>query len=82
MIGGILGVIEGGLLLTIAFVILGSFFLIPGIPESGNELHFLRDFWNWMSDAQVTDFFRDSVIPLFFAVFGVFIPDEIEQLVG
>jgi uncharacterized membrane protein required for colicin V production len=82
VIGGILGVIEAGLLLVIAIVILDSFFLIPGMAESGNELHFVRDFWNMMDDAQVTAFFRESIVPVFFAVFGIFIPDDIEQLVA
>jgi uncharacterized membrane protein required for colicin V production len=82
VIGGILGVIEAGLLLVIAIVILDSFFLIPGIGESGNELHFIRDFWNFMDEAQVTAFFRENIVPLFLAVFGIFIPDDIEQLVG
>jgi uncharacterized membrane protein required for colicin V production len=82
VIGGILGVIEGGLLLVIAIVILDSFFLIPGIGESGNELHFIRDFWDFMDAAQVTAFFRESIVPLFFVVFGLFIPDDIESIVG
>jgi uncharacterized membrane protein required for colicin V production len=81
VIGGILGVIEAGLLLVIAIVILDSFFLVPGIGESGNELHFIRDFWNAMNEAQVTAFFRENIVPLFITVFGVFIPDDIEQLV-
>ena len=82
VIGGILGVIEGGLLLVIAIVILDSFFLIPGIGESGNELHFLRDFWDFMDAAQVTAFFRESIVPVFFVIFGLFIPDDIESIVG
>jgi uncharacterized membrane protein required for colicin V production len=81
VIGGILGVIEAGLLLVIAIVILDSFFLIPGIPPSGNELHFVRGFWEYMDAAQVTAFFRENVVPVFFAIFGLFIPDDIEQLV-
>jgi uncharacterized membrane protein required for colicin V production len=82
VIGGILGAIEACLLLVIAIVILDSFFLIPGIPPSGNELHFVRGFWEFMDEAQVTSFFRENVVPLFFGIFGVFIPDDIEQLVG
>jgi uncharacterized membrane protein required for colicin V production len=81
VIGGLLGLLEAVLLFTVIIIILDSFFVIPGIPESGNELHFLRDFWNWMNDAQVTGFFRESVLPIFFVVFGLFVPDDIEQLV-
>jgi uncharacterized membrane protein required for colicin V production len=82
VIGGFLGALEACLLLVIAIVILDSFFLIPGIPPSGNELHFIRGFWEYMDEAQVTAFFRDNVVPLFFVVFGLFIPDDIEQIVS
>jgi uncharacterized membrane protein required for colicin V production len=82
VIGGILGALEACLLLVVAIVILDSFFLIPGIPPSGNELHFVRGFWEYMDAAQVTAFFRENVVPVFFAIFGIFIPDDIEQLVG
>ena len=82
VIGGILGAIEACLLLVIAIVILDSFFVIPGIQESGNELHFLRGFWEYMDEAQVTAFFRENVVPLFFVIFGLFIPDDIEQIVA
>ena len=81
VIGGLLGMLEAVLLFTIIIIILDSFFVIPGIPESGNELRFLRDFWDWMDTAQVTAFFRESILPIFFTLFGLFVPDNIEQLV-
>ena len=81
VIGGLLGMLEAVLLFIIVIIILDSFFVIPGIPESGNELHFLRDFWVWMDAAQVTAFFRESILPIFFTLFGLFVPDDIEQIV-
>ena len=82
VIGGLLGMLEAVLLFIIVIIILDSFFVIPGIPESGNELHFLRDFWVWMDAAQVTAFFRESILPIFFTLFGLFVPDNIEQIVS
>lgn len=81
LLGALLGLLQAVLFFSIAIVILDSFFLVPGVPQSPNELHFIRDFWNAMNDAEVTVFFRQEVLPIFFAILGIFIPAEIEQLV-
>jgi uncharacterized membrane protein required for colicin V production len=78
IIGGVLGVVEAGLLLGAVIVILGSFFLIPGIPQDPEELLGLRELWNFLESSAIVDFFQSTLIPGFFAVFGLFIPDSIE----
>ena len=45
IIGGILGLVEAGLILGAVVVILDSFFRLPGIPTDPHELPFLRDIW-------------------------------------
>ena len=73
-----LGVIEAGLILGAVIIILGSFFLIPGIPQDPKELLGLRELWNALETSQIVDYFQSTLIPGFFAVFGLFIPDSIE----
>ena len=80
VIGGILGVIEGGLLLVVAIVILDSFFLIPGIPADADELPFLREIWTALDSSQIVQVFRETLIPFFFLLTGLFIPDRIESM--
>ncbi len=78
IIGGILGVIEAGIILGVVLIILGSFFLIPGIAPDPQELLGLRDLWTALETSRIVDFFQATLIPGFFTVFGLFIPDAIK----
>ena len=78
ILGGVLGVIEAGIILGATIIILGSFFLIPGIAQDPNELLGLRELWNALETSQIVDYFQSTLIPGFFSVFGLFIPDSIE----
>lgn len=78
IIGGILGVIEAGIILGAVLIILGSFFLIPGIAQDPEELLLLRDLWTALETSKIVDYFQTTLIPGFFSVFGLFIPDSIE----
>ncbi len=78
IIGGILGLIEAGIILGAVVIILGSFFLVPGIAEDPQELIGLRDLWTALETSRIVDFFQSTLIPGFFTVFGLFTPDSIE----
>jgi uncharacterized membrane protein required for colicin V production len=78
IIGGFLGLLEGAILLGAILIILDSFFRIPGIPVDPQELPFLRDIWNALDGAKITEVFRNTLIPAFFLLTGLFVPDEIE----
>ncbi len=78
IIGGFLGLLEAAILLGAILVILDSFFRIPGIPVDPQELPFLRDIWNGLDGAKITEVFRNTLIPFFFLLTGLFVPDEIE----
>jgi uncharacterized membrane protein required for colicin V production len=78
IIGGLLGLVQAGLILIAVIVILGSFFLIPGIPKDPQELLGLRELWTALEASKIVDFFQSTVIPGFFVVFDLFIPDSIQ----
>lgn len=78
-IGGILGIIQAAIIFGAILIILDSFFRIPGLPENPNELPFLRDIWGALNDTQFAQLFRDTLIPGFFVLTGLFIPDAIER---
>ncbi len=78
ILGGVLGLIEAGIILGATIIILGSFFLVPGIAQDPNELLGLRELWNALETSQIVDYFQSTLIPGFFTVFGLFIPDSIE----
>ena len=78
-LGGILGVIQGAFLLGVIMVILDSYFLIPGAQVSTGELPFLRGFFDFYTDSATAELFRTQLIPGFYNIFGLFIPDQIEN---
>jgi uncharacterized membrane protein required for colicin V production len=78
IIGGLLGLVQAGLILIAVIVILGSFFLIPGIAKDPQELIGLRDLWTALDSSKIVDFFMSTIIPGFFVVFDLFIPDSIQ----
>jgi uncharacterized membrane protein required for colicin V production len=78
IIGGLLGLLEAAIIFGAILVILDSFFRIPGIPADPQELPLLRDFWTALDGSQFAQLFRTTLIPAFFMLFGLFVPDNIE----
>ena len=78
VLGGLLGIVQAGVILGAIIVILGTFFLVPGIAEDADELPFLRETWDALATSAIGQVFIDTLIPAFFAVFGFLIPDSIE----
>lgn len=79
IIGGVLGVVQGILLIGIMIVILDSYFELP-IPESPNELGFLRSIHDFYDDSAMVGFYRATLIPAFFAILGPLVPDEVKAM--
>jgi uncharacterized membrane protein required for colicin V production len=77
ILGGILGLIQFGLILLSVVVILDSFFTLRGIAPDPQEMPALRELWNALDSSNIVDFFRSSVIPGFLSVFDLFIPDRL-----
>lgn len=77
ILGGVLGVVQFGVILGALVVILDGFFATPGI-EPRNELPFLREVWEALDGSAIVGAFRSTLIPLFFDIFGFLIPDDIE----
>lgn len=80
LLGGILGVVQAGLILGCLIVILSTFYLIPTIAPDPDEVGFLRELWKALETSQIVDYFQVTLIPLFFSVAGFLIPDSIEAL--
>jgi uncharacterized membrane protein required for colicin V production len=80
IIGGLLGLVQGALLFGIALIILDSYFHIPGAPAGFNELPFLRGLWEALDGSKFADLFRQTLIPDFFLLTGLFIPEKIKSV--
>ncbi|HEY7828310.1 MAG TPA: CvpA family protein [Candidatus Limnocylindrales bacterium] len=81
ILGGVLGVVEGLLILIAITIILSSTFAAsPPVPKSDAELPFLRDFWNALSTSGTYTILQQTLIPAFFAVFGWAFSDDIRSI--
>jgi uncharacterized membrane protein required for colicin V production len=79
VLGGILGVVQGAFFVGVIFVILDSYFLIPGAPQTGGEIPFLRGFFEFYNQSGTASLFRTQLIPGFYNVFGLLIPDDLQS---
>ncbi len=80
ILGGVLGLVQAAVILGAVLIILDSFFRIPGMPADPQELPFLRSFWEVLNPSKIVEVFRLTLIPGFFVLTGLFIPDTIERL--
>ena len=80
IIGAVLGLVEAGIIFGAVLIILDSFFRIPGVPTNPAELPFLREFWGGLDGTKFADVFRHTVIPDFFLLTGLFVPDRIKAV--
>lgn len=82
VIGGILGVIQGFLLLMFVMIILDQFFLLTNFPVDEDELPFLRGFWDMINNAGTGELLHTQLIPNFVSLASFLLPDTIKQLYG
>ncbi|HEY3335731.1 MAG TPA: CvpA family protein [Candidatus Limnocylindrales bacterium] len=82
VLGGLLGVLQGGLLLLFIVIILDQFFLYSNLPKDQDELPFLRDFWTAINGAETGRILHETVIPNFLNVVSFLIPDSVMALYG
>jgi len=80
LIGGILGALQALVMVGTLILVLDSYYSLPGIPADPDEIGLLRDIYNFYDTSQVAALFRDSLIPLFFALFGWIVPSELAEL--
>jgi membrane protein required for colicin V production len=79
IIGGLLGILQAAIILGAFIVILDSYYRLGADPGT-RELEFLRSFWEFLDSSRIVDFFRSTLIPAFFLLFGLFIPDKLEAM--
>jgi len=80
LLGGILGIVQGVVLLGAVIVILDSFFRIPGIAPQPTELPFLRELFTAYDGSATAELFRSTLIPAFMAVTGPLMPVDIRSI--
>ncbi len=82
VIGGLLGILQAVLLVGILITILDSFYRIPGVQPSSNELGILHDIYRAYDPSQTAIIFRDTLIPAFLALFAWITPASLRDFFG
>jgi len=82
VLGGLLGLLQGFLLLLFLVIILDQFFLLSNFPKDDDELPLLRDLWTAIDGSGIGSLLHTSVIPGFINVTGFLIPESIKLLYG
>ena len=79
IVGGLLGLVQGVILLLAIFVILETYF--GGAPRPAlDELPFLRSIYQAYDGSITADVYRTNVIPGFIALFGILLPESVKSL--
>jgi hypothetical protein len=78
VLGGVLGVVEGMLLLVIVVIVTDPYFLSPeGQAAAGGEFGPIRWLHDLFNDSLVAGFVRDQIVPNLFVVLGFLFPKDV-----
>jgi uncharacterized membrane protein required for colicin V production len=80
VIGGVLGVIQGLMLIGFVMIILDTYFNLISIPVYNTELPFIRGFHEFYKTSATAELMRSRLIPGFMTVFGFLIPANLQAM--
>jgi uncharacterized membrane protein required for colicin V production len=79
IIGGVLGVVQGLLILGAMIIILDSAFEVPAVTRR-NELILLREIHGAYDPSVTASIMRGTIIPVFYFIFGFLIPESLRNI--
>ena len=82
LLGGILGVVQGLLLLMFLTIILDQFFLGPAYAPDADELPLLANLWTAINGSGIGHVLHETAIPNFLGLVQFLIPQGILGLYG
>ena len=78
-LGGILGVVEGVLIIGAFIAIFDSFFKLP-VTIGDNQIQVIKSINDAIDGSGTAALFRDTLLPGFVAIFGVILPSDVQSL--
>ena len=81
ILGGLLGIVEGIIILVAIFLILDPHYTLPEVAETIGigEFTFLRSVHELLDETLTAEIIRNSVIPALFAVLGFLFPQDVRD---
>lgn len=80
ILGGILGLVQGALVLAAFFLITDPFFAVVGAGAQHNEFPFIRQIYEALQGTVTADIVRNQVVPFFLFFFGALFPPDVTSL--
>jgi len=80
LVGGMLGLIQGGLILAAFFLITDPFFVTVGQQARGTEFPFIREIHQALNGSETATIVRDRLIPSILALLGGVFPASVTDL--
>lgn len=80
VLGGVLGVIQAGLILGAFFLITDPFFLTTGQDARANEFPFVREIHDAFDGSLTASIVRDRIAPFILLIFGAVFPSAVKDV--
>lgn len=77
-VGGILGAVQALLLVGTLILVLDSYYALS-LPADPGEIDLFRSIYELYDPSQIASIYRESLIPLFFALFGWIVPADLAE---
>jgi uncharacterized membrane protein required for colicin V production len=77
VVGGLLGVLQGGMLLMFLTIVLDQFFRYANLRVDAGEVPFLREFWTAINRSGTGSMLHQTVIPGFLGLTSFLVPQSI-----
>jgi uncharacterized membrane protein required for colicin V production len=80
LVGGLMGLIEGFLLLMFVVIILDQFFVAASPAADPSELPLLRPLWEALNTSGTGHVLHNQLIPSFVSITGFLLPDAVRAI--
>jgi len=80
ILGGVIGVIEAGLILGAFFLITDPFFLTVGAERTTAEFPFIREIHGALNESLTATIVRDRIVPFILLIFGFAFPPAVKDV--
>lgn len=80
ILGGLLGLVQGALILVAFFLITDPFFTVVTAGAQHNEFPFIRQIYEGLQGTVTADIVRNQVVPFFLMFFGGLFPADVTSL--
>ncbi|MES2208937.1 MAG: CvpA family protein [Chloroflexota bacterium] len=80
VLGGLLGLVQGALILAAFYLITDPFFATSGQIAQSNEFPFIRQIYDTLQGSATAEIVRDRVVPFFLLFFGGMFPSDVTSV--